>query len=48
MVIVLQDYTTEEQSPFVRLFVGKKTLCKDIHKEMFPAWGCLSRKAVQH
>jgi hypothetical protein len=31
-------------------FVGKRTQCKDIHKEMFPVYGgkCLSRKAVHN
>jgi hypothetical protein len=47
MAIVLEEYTTEEQRSVVR-FVGKRTQCKNIHKEMFPVYGgkCLSRKAV--
>jgi hypothetical protein len=45
---VFEEYTTEEQRSVVRLFLCVKgPNSKDIHKEMFPAYGgkCLSRKA---
>jgi hypothetical protein len=34
---------------YCAFFVGKRLNAKDIHKEMFPAYGgqCLSRKAVR-
>jgi hypothetical protein len=46
MATVFEDYTTEEQRPFL---CGQKVLnTKDIHKEIFPIYGekYLSLKAV--
>jgi hypothetical protein len=38
MATGLEEYTTEEQHSVMR-FVGGRTQCKDIHKEMFPDYG---------
>jgi hypothetical protein len=48
MVTELKDYITEGQCCLVRLFVDKRTECKDINKETFPVYGgkCLSRRVV--
>jgi hypothetical protein len=45
---VLEECTTGEQRSVVCFFVGKRTQCNDIHKEMFYVYGgkCLSLKAV--
>jgi hypothetical protein len=51
MTIVLEEYTTEEQSSVVRFCLWAKGLnAKDIHKEMFLVYGgkCLSRKAIHN
>jgi hypothetical protein len=43
-------YTTEEQSYVMRFLWAKGFNAKDIHKEMFPAYGvkCLPRKAFHN
>jgi hypothetical protein len=48
MANVLEDFTPEEQSSFVRLLWAKGLNAKDIHTEMFPVYGgkCLSCKMV--
>jgi hypothetical protein len=48
MVIMLEEYTTEEQPSVVRILWAKGLNAKDIHKEMFPVygWKYLSRKSV--
>jgi hypothetical protein len=45
---VLEECPIEEQRSVVRLLWAKGLHAKDIHKEMFLAYGgkCLSRKAV--
>jgi hypothetical protein len=47
MATVLEDCIAEKQRSVVRFFTGKRTLRKEITKEMFPVFGgkCLSRKA---
>jgi hypothetical protein len=50
MVTLLEECITEEQRSIVR-FLGVRGLdARDIHKEMFPAYGgkCLSRKAIHN
>jgi hypothetical protein len=44
MVTVLEECPTEEQRSVVRFLWAKGLNSKDIHKEMFPAYGgkCLS------
>jgi hypothetical protein len=44
-----EECTTEERRFVVRVFMDKRTQCKDIHKEMFPVYGgkCLSRNSFK-
>jgi hypothetical protein len=48
MVTALEECTTEEQRSVVNFLWAKGLNAKDIHKEMFPAYGgkCLWHKAV--
>jgi hypothetical protein len=50
MATVLGECATEEQRSLVRFLWEKGRNAKDVHKEMFPAYGgkCLSRKAVHN
>jgi hypothetical protein len=50
MVTVLEGCTTKEQRSVVHFLWAKGLNAKDIHKEMFPAYGrkCLSRNAVHN
>jgi hypothetical protein len=43
MATVLEEYTTEEQSFIVCFLWAKGLNAKDIHKEMFPAYGGVRR-----
>jgi hypothetical protein len=46
MVTALEEYFTEEQRSVVRFLWAKELNAKDLHKEMFPAYGgkCSSRR----
>jgi hypothetical protein len=48
MVIVLEEYTTEERRSVMRFLWAKGLNANDIHKAMFPVYGgkCLPCKAV--
>jgi hypothetical protein len=50
MMIVLEEYTTEDQHSVVLFLWANGLNAKDIRKEMFPVYGgkCLSRKAVRN
>jgi hypothetical protein len=50
MAVVLKDCATERQLSVVLSLWAKELGAKDIHKQMFPAYGgkCLSRKAVHN